>query len=77
MSKKKRLAPKRDAEPLAPLPELSRARALVCAVALALPVVLAYSNTFSVPFVYDDVKHITGQPLITRLSTCWAIMPTP
>ena len=48
---------------------LLRADVLIPAILLILPW-LAYTNSFSGPFVFDDVPAIMGNPSIRDLSRC-------
>lgn len=48
-------------------PETSRARIWLAAGLLAVAAILAYANTFQVPFLFDDVPSILENPTILRL----------
>lgn len=53
-------------DPSSPLERLAR-RPAVCLLVIAVIGLLAYSNTFHVPFVFDDEPAITDNPLIKNL----------
>ncbi len=48
-----------------------RTTALSCALIVAIAV-LAYANTFSVPFVFDDIAAVTQNPSIERFATAFS-----
>lgn len=43
----------------------------VAAVWLALAVLLAYANSFTVPFIFDDLRAVTANDTIRSLATAW------
>jgi tetratricopeptide (TPR) repeat protein len=49
----------------------SRSAIMLAGAALAVAVTLAYSNSFSGPFVYDDLPAIPQNPTIRQFSTAW------
>ena len=64
--------PERALEP-APVPigaglDSARVRSALAVAVLALLTVLAYSNTFHSPFVFDDTLQIVRNPMIRELS---------
>ncbi len=63
------------APPTIPAPPTHRVRWLPWLILL--PILLAYSNTFSAPFIFDDHDSIVTNPHIRRLWPIWEAMRTP